>query len=173
MTYAKATTVLRREASKAKELLLQHALAAYQEAQSDEVLSIHEAAHCFNVPKTTLQECVNGQKSILSSNSDKSWLDGAESEVIVNKLIHSAQQGFQDTKLHLCGWVNAITQGKLGDPPFHVGENWVNQWLEKWGKWLSTHWSTSLDTFHAMGIGPQGYPWLSLEGSGDYLKAQD
>jgi len=56
----KATTVLRREGSKAKELLLQHVLAAYQEALMSEVLSVHEAACHFNVPKTMLQECING-----------------------------------------------------------------------------------------------------------------
>src|SRR5258708_1179447 len=35
-------------------------------------------------------------------------------------------------KRYLCGWVNAVIQEELGDPPFHVGENWVDQWLEKW-----------------------------------------
>ena len=61
MVWAKAQATLKREASKAKELALQHALAAYQEAlTSNEVLSVHEAAHCFNVPKTTLQQCING-----------------------------------------------------------------------------------------------------------------
>jgi len=128
MKHAKATTVLKREASKAKEVLLQHALAAYQEALiSNQIFSVREAARCFNVPKTTLQARINGQKSILESNSDKSWLDDAESEVIVNELIHSAEQGFPDTKRHLCNQVNAVIQEKLGDPTFHVGENWVDR----------------------------------------------
>ena len=61
MTCAKAATVLKREASKAKEVLLQHALAAYQEAlMGNEILSVREAARRFSVPKTTLQECING-----------------------------------------------------------------------------------------------------------------
>jgi len=114
-----------------------------------------EAAHQFNVPKTTLQACINGQRSILTSNYEKSWLNDAESKVIVNGLIHSAQQGFPDMKIHLCEWVNAVIQEKLGDPSFHVGENWVNCWLEKWGKWLSTYWSTSLDTVHPRALNPE------------------
>jgi hypothetical protein len=45
MVHAKTTTVLKREASKAKEVQLQHALAAYQEALlNNEVLSVREAA---------------------------------------------------------------------------------------------------------------------------------
>ena len=61
MAWAKTTTVLKRDASNAKEALLQHALAAYQEAlASNEVLSVHEAAWHPNVPKTSLQECNNG-----------------------------------------------------------------------------------------------------------------
>ena len=127
MVHAKAATVIKREASKAKEEHLQHALAAYQEALlSNEVLSVREAACCFNVPRTTLQECINGCRCILESNSEKSWLDHAESEVIVKDLIHSAQQGFPDMKRHLHGRVNAVIQDKLGDPSFSVGENWVD-----------------------------------------------
>ena len=87
-----------------------------------------EAACHFNVPKTTLQECINGQRSIISSNAEKSWLNDHESQVIVNALIHSAQQGFPDTKYYLHGHVNTVIQEKLGDPSFHVGENWVDWW---------------------------------------------
>ena len=155
MARAKTATVIKREASNAKEVQLQHALAAYQEALlSNEVLSVREAARRFNVPKTTLQERINGRRCVLEFNSEKSWLDDAESEVIVKDLIHSAQQGFPDTKRHLRGRVNAVIQDKLGDPSFHVGENWVDCWLEKWGKWISTYWSTSLDTVHARGLNP-------------------
>ena len=50
--------------------------------------------------------------------------------------------------------MNAVIQEKLGDPSFHVGKNWVDQWLEKWGKWLSTYWSTSLDTVRARALNP-------------------
>jgi len=155
MTHAKATTVLKREASKAKEVLLQRALAAYEEALiSNQIFSIREAARCFNVPRATLQARINGRKSILESNSDKSWLDDAESQVIVNELIHLAEQGFPDTKRHLRNRVNAVIQDKLGDPSFHVGENWVDRWLEKWGKWLSTYWTTSLDSVRARALNP-------------------
>ena len=121
----------------------QCALAAYQEAlASNEALSVHEAAQCFNVPKSSLQQHINGQRSKLESNVEKSWLNDTESKVIVDELIHSDAQGFPDTKHHLCRRVNAVIQDKLGDPSFHVGKKWVDQWLEKWGKWLSTysHW---------------------------------
>src|SRR5260370_2069031 len=91
MVCAKTTRVHKREASDAKEALLQHALVAYQQAlMSNAVLSIREVACCFNVSKTTLQACINGQRCILKSNSDKSWLADAKSEVIVNELICSA-----------------------------------------------------------------------------------
>ena len=155
MVHAKAAAVLKRVASKAKEVQLQNALAAYQEALlSNEVLSVREAAGHFNDPKTTLQECIKGRRCVLESNSEKSWLGDAESEAIVRDLIHSAQQGFPDTKRHLRGRVNAVIQEKLDDPSFHVGENWVDWWLEKWGKWLSTYWSTSLDTVRARALNP-------------------
>ena len=155
MVHAKTAAVIKREASNAKEVHLQHALAAYQEALlSNEVLSVREAACCFNVPRTTLQECINGQRCVLELNSEKSLLSDAESEVIVKDFIYSAQQGFPDTKHHLCGRVNAVIQDKLGDPSFHVGENWVDCLLEKWGKWISTYWSTSLDTVHARALNP-------------------
>ena len=155
MVRAKTTRVHKREASDAKEASLQHALAAYQEAlMSDAVLSIREVARRFNVSKTTLQARINGRRCILESNADKSWLADAESEVIVNELIRSAQQGFPGTKRYLRGQVNAVIQEKLGDPSFHVGENWVDRWLEKWGKWLSMFWSTSLDTVRARALNP-------------------
>ena len=70
--------------------------------------------------------------------------------MIVNALIHSAQQGFPDLRGH----VNTVIQEKLGDPSFHVGENWVDWWLERWGKWLSTYWSTSLDMVRARALNP-------------------
>ena len=57
-------------------------------------------------------------------------------------------------KRHLRGRVNAVIQEKLGDPSFHVGENWVNRWLERWGKWISAYWSTSLDTVRARALNP-------------------
>ena len=61
MVHAKSQAALKREASKAKELALQHALTMYQEAlASNEVLSVREAARRFNVPRTTLQERING-----------------------------------------------------------------------------------------------------------------
>ena len=60
-------------------------------------------------------------------------------------LIYSAQQGFPDAKRHLHGRVNAVIQDKLGDRSFHVGENWVDCRLEKWGKSISyigqPHWT--------------------------------
>ena len=137
MARAKTITVRKREASKAKEASLQRALAAYQEAlASNEVLSVREAARRFNVPKTSLQERINGRRSILESNAERSWLDDTGSKVIVDELIHAAAQGFPDMKHHLCRRVNAVIQDKLGDPSFHVGEKWVDQWLEKWGKSL-------------------------------------
>ena len=74
--------------------------------------------------------------------------------MIINALIHSAQQGFPDTKHYLHGHVNTVIQEKLGDPSFHVGENWVDWWLERWGKWLSTYWSSSLDTVCARALNP-------------------
>ena len=61
MARAKTIPACKREASKAKEASLQHALAAYQEAlASNEVLSVREAARCFDVPKSSLQERING-----------------------------------------------------------------------------------------------------------------
>ena len=156
MARAKTITARKREASKAKEASLQRALAAYQEAlASNEVLSVREAARRFDVPKSSLQERINGRRSKLESNAEKSWLDDTESQVIVDELIHSAAQGFPDTKHHLRRRVNAVIQDKLGDPSFHVGEKWVDRWLEKWGKWLSTYWSTSLDTVRARALNPE------------------
>lgn len=156
MARAKTSAVLRRDASNAKEASLQRALVAYQEAlASNEVLSVREAARRFNVPKTSLQQRINGRRPILEFSAERSWLTDAESKVIVDELIHSAAQGFPDTKRHLRRRVNAVIQDKLGDPSFHVGENWVDRWLEKWGKSLSTYWSTSLDAVRARALNPE------------------
>src|SRR5260370_30473520 len=106
MPRKKATAVHKREASNTKEALLQLALTAYQEAlMSNTTLSVWEVACRFNVSKTTLQACINGRKCLLEFNANKSWLTDAKSEVIMNKLIQSAEQGFPDTKHHLCGQV--------------------------------------------------------------------
>ena len=70
----------------------------------------------------------------------------------MNKLTHSAQQGSPDMKHHFCGQVDAVIQEKLGDPSFHVSENW---WLEKWGKWPSTYWSMSLDIVCIRALNPK------------------
>ena len=52
MAQAKTTIVLKRDASNAKEALLQCAMAAYQEAlASNEVLSVHEAALALQCAK--------------------------------------------------------------------------------------------------------------------------
>ena len=156
MARAKTSTALKRDASNAKEASLQQALAAYQEAlTSNEVLSVREAARRFNVPKTSLQERINGRRSVLEFSAERSWLDDTESKVIVDELIHSAAQGFPDTKRHLRRRVNAVIQDKLGDPSFRVGDNWVDRWLEKWGKSLSTYWSTSLDAIRARALNPE------------------
>ena len=104
MVRTKAAAVLKREASKAKEVQLQNALVAYQEALlSNEVLSVREAARHFNVPKTTLQEHIKGLRCVLEFNSEKSWLDDSESEAIVKDLIHSAQQGSQTQSVTFVG----------------------------------------------------------------------
>ena len=133
----KTATVIKREASNAEEVQLQCALAAYQEALlSNDLLSVCEAARRFNVPKTT-PGAHQWTKCALEFNSEKSWLGDAESEVIVKDLIYSAQQGFPDAKRHLHGRVNAVIQDKLGGRSFHVGENWVDCRLEKWGKSIS------------------------------------
>ena len=121
MVCTKTATVIKREASNAKEVQLQHVLAAYQEALlGNEVLSVHEAACHFIVPKTTLQKHINGQGCVLEFNSEKSWLGNAESKVIVKDLTYSAQQGFPYTKHHLCGRVNVVIQDKLGEG--HAGK---------------------------------------------------
>ena len=91
MTWAKTSNALKRDASNAREAPLQCALAAYQEVlASDEVLSVCEAAQCFNVPKTSLQEHINEWRSILESNAKRSWLND-----IMGELIHSATQASQ------------------------------------------------------------------------------
>jgi len=51
--------------------------------------------------------------------------------------------------------VNEIICEKLGNPSFSVGEKWVDWWLEKWGKYLSKYWSTSLDTVCAKALNPE------------------
>ena len=73
----------------------------------------------------------------------------------MDELIQSAVQGFPDTKHHLHRRVNAVIQDKLGDPSFHVGENWIDRWPEKWGTLLSIYWSTSLDAVHARALNPE------------------
>src|SRR5260370_3114512 len=121
---------------------------------SDTILSVREVARRFNVSKLTLQACINGRRCLLETNSNKSWLSDTKSEVIVSELIRLAEQGFPDMKCRLRGQVNAIIQEKLGDPSFNVGEKWVDQWLEKWGKQLSRYWSTLLDTVRARALNP-------------------
>jgi predicted NAD-dependent protein-ADP-ribosyltransferase YbiA (DUF1768 family) len=76
MTHAKAATVLKREASKAR---------MCQSSVHWQHIKGHLMANALlSVPKPHLE-----QRSILESNAERSWLDDAENEVIVNKLIHS------------------------------------------------------------------------------------
>ena len=83
MTWAKTSNAVKRDASNAREASLQCALAAYQEGlASDEVLYVHKAAQCFNVPKTSLQECINEWRSILESNAKRSQLNNTEIAII-------------------------------------------------------------------------------------------
>ena len=145
MPHTKTKTLLKQEASKAKEEQLQITVLAYQTAlKSNEILSIQQVAQHFQVPCSTLQSRINGHRSVLEVNAKKSWLADEESKVLVDFLIKAAGQGFPDTKQHL--------SEKLGDPSFSVGDKWVDRWLEKWGKHLSKYWSTSLDTVHAKAL---------------------
>jgi len=156
MPHAKTQTLIKQETSKAKEEHLQAAVLAYQTAlKSNEIMSIRQVAQLFQVPRSTLQNCISGHKSRLEANAEKSWLTDEESKVLVDFLIKAAGQGFPDTKHHLRSQVNEIICEKLGDPSFSVGERWVDRWLEKWGKYLSKYWSTSLDTVCAKALNPE------------------
>ena len=155
MPRAKTKTLLKREASKAKEEQLQIAVLAYQTAlKSNEIMSIRQVSQQFQVPRSTLQDRINGHRSVLEVNAEKSWLADEESMVLVDFLIKAAGQGFPDTKRHLRSRVNEVIREKLGDPSFSVGEKWVDRWLEKWGSHLSKYWSTSLDTVRAKALNP-------------------
>ena len=102
MPHAKTKTLIKQEASRAKEEQLQAAVLAYQTAlKSNEVLSIQQVAQHFQVPHRTLQDCINGLRSVLDVNAEKSWLSDEESKVLVDFLIKVAGQGFPDSKWHL------------------------------------------------------------------------
>ncbi len=103
---------------------------------------------------TTLQECINGRRCVLESNSEKSWLDDAEGWGDCEGFDSTAQQGFPDTKRHLCARVNAVTQDELGGPIHSVWERFGLTCGWKSGESGSAH------------IG-QCYPGLLWEGSAD------
>src|SRR5258706_12289416 len=127
MPHTKTKTLLKQETSKAKEEQLQIAVLAYQTAlKSDEIMSIQQVAQHFQVPHSTLQNRINGHRSVLEVNAKKSWLADEGSRVLVDFLIKAAAEGFPETKRHLRSQVNEIIHEKLSDPSFSVGEIWVD-----------------------------------------------
>src|SRR5258706_13519618 len=102
MPCAKTKTLLKREASKAKEEQLQIAVLAYQTAlKSNDLMSIWQVSQQFQVPRSTLHDRINGHRSVLEVNAEKSWLADAESMLLVDFLIKAAGQGLPDTKRQL------------------------------------------------------------------------
>ena len=176
MAWAKTITACKREASKAKEASLQCALAAYQEAlASNEVLSVCEAAWHFDVPKSSLQDCINGWRSKLESNAERH----------PGLMTLRARSLWMSWSTQLCRasqiWSTTSVEGSIQSSRtslLTLHSMWVRSGLiDGWrsGESGSPHavFVNLTEYSSCKGNEPWGHWGLLSEGSGDHLEIQD
>jgi hypothetical protein len=153
---------------------------------SFEQVSITKIAENYNIPRTTLQDRLNGKLPKAESNAAKSHFTKAESAKLIDLIRTTADQGFpltvrrlQELANHLllakhCGAV--LSQSAL-DPSAtipllssdvaarapQVGQNWAERWLKKYHTQVRKYYARGLDRNRANAVNPDNTAhWYDL-----------
>lgn len=152
---------------------------------SFEQVSITKLAENYNIPRTTLQDRLNGKLPKAQSNAAKSHFTEAESEKLIDLIRTTADQGFpltirrlQELANHLllakhCGMVpprSALDPSTIpllsSDTAAHapqVGQNWAERWLKKYDTQVRKYYARGLDRNRANAVNPQNIAhWYDL-----------
>src|ERR1700761_9109950 len=105
--------------------------------------------------------------SIAEFNAEKSHLSDAESQKLIDLVIHQANRGFPLTNHLIEDYANLILQAR-NEPGYGlnfrgVGINCCSSWLRKWKAHVSSYWSTLLETLWANALTPENTKhWFDL-----------
>lgn len=169
---AKAETLKKREARKEMDALLDRAATAYRleldkpdgvaQMGSRSVATHFEELYFqetngkkrIKLNHTTIIKRANGGQSQTEASRTREWLIPEETEIVVNLLKQSADQGFPFTHRRLKEVVDKILRARLGDafPEDGVGKRWTHRFIEKHNDILKMAWSTPLETKRAKAV---------------------
>ena len=142
------------------------AIDVYQQQEfkpKDQRKSYQEVADDFDVSKSTLQRLVMGGVSMSAFNAGKQRLTPAEERVLVDFALESADQGFPLTHTNLYKAADDILTFHLGDEHDSLGQNWVDNFLNRHHDELQTHWSKLVDTQWGKALNPTNVKlWFDL-----------
>lgn len=110
-------------------------------------------AEKHNVNYRTLSNLVNGGTSIGSFNATKRKLTISEERVLVDFITASADRGMPLTHESIKKHADGIIDGREGGGE-HVGENWVDRFLQRYHDEIQTHWARPLATERAQSLNP-------------------
>lgn len=175
------------EESFTKEARIQAAIAKIQAQASlpkRDRLSCSQICANLNVNRTTVKNRINGMRPIAESNAEKAHFSEAESQILIQLIIHMAQQGFPLTERRLEDLANTLLLAKhcgmaslndilddglfAADPALVatapvVGPTWSNRWLKKYHDDVKKYKAKAMDSVRANALNPESVEhWFEL-----------
>ena len=136
---------------------LQLAVEAYTFEQSKPKCkwqSLHDAALCFHVNHTTLNDHYKGRPTKSAYVAMHQKLMPAEENTWVEYTLACLDCGFPITHSQLVTFTNEILEACVGSDFEPVGKNWMDWFIECHYQSLQMHWSKPLDSRHARALNP-------------------
>ena len=101
-----------------------------QAIQTKQISSFRRAARLYNIPRSTLQDRVNGALPQATANAQKRKLRPTEEQVLVEWILDLDQRGFPSYIIDVRRMADYLlaTRGQIPAPQ-PVGKNWVSRFI--------------------------------------------
>lgn len=125
--------------------------------------SIRSIALRHELPRSTVQDRINGVPSRYDAAAPQNLLTKAESQTLITLLHTSADRGFPDTLAQARVRIIQLVRAKKNNPTYEIGAGFVQRWLNRYAGQLTRYWSTSLETVRANALNPETVAhWFTL-----------
>ena len=119
---------------------------AYRKVQeiteSGQKPNISQIALQFDVPRSTLNHCVNGRPSKREDGVKRHLLPPKAENALVEFLVETAHCGFPETEERVREIATIIHRNLTNNEKTHVGPTWVNHFLKRNSDKLKKSWAT-------------------------------
>jgi Tc5 transposase DNA-binding domain/helix-turn-helix, Psq domain len=105
-------------------------LLAKQAFQKNQVSSVSKAANLYDIPRTSLQERLNGRLPLSASNSQKRKLSPSEEHALIQWILDLDRRGFPPQIINVRRMADLLLSARgQNPPPKPVGKNWVSRFI--------------------------------------------